>query len=63
MYPTPYKFSLATFPDFLKCYIFLCKVADYAVAEVIEVLTKWRTKKGRAQLEETARKASEEQPW
>ena len=63
VYPTPYKFSLATFPDFLKCYIFLCKVADYAAAEVIEVLTKWRTKKGRAQLEETARKASEEQPW
>ena len=62
VYPTPYEFSLGKFSDFLKCYIFLCKVADHAASEAREVFIKWKTIRGREKLEEIARMASE-CPW
>lgn len=62
MYPTPYKFSLSTFPDFLKCYLFLCRVADHAGSETNKVFVKWETTKGKERLQETARTASNK-PW
>ena len=62
VYPTPYEFSLVTFSDFLRCYIFICKVADHAASEAQEVFVKWKTTKGREKLERMARMASEH-PW
>jgi len=34
VYPMEPAFSLQTFPDFIHCYIFLCKVADYIAEQV-----------------------------
>ena len=41
VYPTEYVFTLATFPDFLRCYVFLCKVAEDIADEVQELFTQW----------------------
>jgi hypothetical protein len=62
VYPTPYTFSLATFPEFLKCYIFLCNIADQAAADATEVFNKWETRRGKKDLREIARIASLN-PW
>ena len=62
VYPTPYKFPLATFSEFLKCYIFLCNIADLTTAEATEMFTKWNTITGREELKETSREASKT-PW
>lgn len=62
VYPTPYQFSLASFPGFLKCYIFLCKLADHIAKEATNVFNAWKTAEGRAELEKVAQKASK-QPW
>ncbi len=60
VYPTPYKFSLATFPEFLKCYLFLCNLADHAAADATEVFNKWGT--CREDLKRIA-KAASINPW
>jgi len=64
VYPTPYTFSLETFCGFLQCYIFLCKVADYAAEEIQKVFDKWETPRGRKKYEKIATKASNsKKPW
>jgi hypothetical protein len=41
VYPTPQEFSLVTFPNFLKCYVFLCKLAEDVADDLQELLGKW----------------------
>jgi hypothetical protein len=36
-------FTLATFPNFLRCYVFLCKVAEDIADEVQEVFSQWES--------------------
>jgi len=62
VYPTPYKFSLATFSEFLKCYLFLCNLADQAAADATKVFEKWNTRRGREDLKKKAKTASIN-PW
>ena len=60
--PTKYCFSLATFPSFLKCYMFLCKIADYMAQQFDKVVKKWETKDKRKELEQRAKDANNN-PW
>jgi len=62
VYPTPYEFSLATFHGFLKCYIFLCKVADHVADEATKVFEEWKSPGGRKKLEKIAKKSTK-RPW
>jgi len=40
--PTNYKFSLATFPSFIICYILLCKIANHMAQEFNDAIEQWR---------------------
>ena len=62
VYPTPYRFSLATFPDFLKCYLFLCNIADLAAANATEVFNSWGTTDGQEAFRVMV-KAASLNPW
>ena len=62
VYPTPYRFSLATFPDFLRCYLFLCHIADLAAADATEVFNSWGSPNGQDAFRVMARAASSN-PW
>jgi hypothetical protein len=62
VYPTTHTFSLATFPEFLRCYIFLCNIADHAAANITEVFDEWATRGGKENLKEIARTAIMN-PW
>ena len=60
--PTKYCFSLATFPTFLECYMFLCKIADYMAQKFDEVVKKWDTKDRKKELKQRAIDANNN-PW
>ena len=62
VYPTPYEFSLATFHGFLKCYIFLCKVADHVADGATKVFEEWKSPRGRKKFEKIAKKSTKH-PW
>jgi len=62
VYPTPQRFSLATFPDFLKCYLFLCHIADLAATDAEAAFSSWSTPVGQENFRHRARAASLN-PW
>ena len=62
VYPTSLKFSLATFPEFIRGYLFICKIADQATADITEVTNNWNTPGGQEHFKSMAREASLK-PW
>jgi hypothetical protein len=62
VFPVAGNFRLDSFPEFLLCYIFLCKVANHIGTEIDRVFGEWETKEGRLRYEESSRKAREN-PW
>lgn len=55
-------FGLESFPAFVACYIFLCKVANHIGNEIDDVFSEWTTQDGRSKYEESSRK-SRRAPW
>ncbi len=56
-------FRLNGFPAFIRCYLFLCKVADYLCDSVDKVFKEWETEEGRTKFQERNRNASGSRPW
>jgi hypothetical protein len=56
-------FELDTFPAFIDCFLFLCRVSNYVSGEVYRTFREWETEEGRLRFEERSRDASTRDPW
>ena len=52
-----------TFWGYLRCYIFLCKVADYISEETKRVFEDWETKDGKAKFQERGSNTCAKTVW
>jgi hypothetical protein len=62
VYPVKPYFTLDNFAAFVRCYIFLCKVADYVANEIDNVFKEWETEDGRSKFKERSQ-AAKARPW
>jgi hypothetical protein len=62
IYPTQFHLSLANFPEFLTCYIFLCKLANHIAQGVNEVFQDWDNADQKPRIQQRAHRASDN-PW
>ena len=63
VWPILLTFRLNGLPAFIRCYVFLCKVADYVRDSVDKVFKEWETEDGRTKFQERSRNASGSRPW
>jgi hypothetical protein len=63
VFPVKPQFVLNTFSSFLRCYMFLCKVAEYVGNEVERVFKEWETEEGRLKFQERSRDTRARSPW
>ena len=56
--PIEPAFPLQRFPDFIRCYIFLCRVADDIANQVGDEFKRWGTETGKVELKEKNRNVS-----
>jgi hypothetical protein len=56
-------FVLDSFPNFIQCYIFLCKIAEHLGDEVNKVFKEWDTEDGRSNFKKRSQNTSTNRPW
>jgi len=61
--PVEPAFHLDTFLDFIRLYLFLCKIADDSAGNINKVFQKWGSEKDKLEFQNNLRARSSEVPW